>query len=246
MLNMIKAELYKYAHRPYMYVMVGVTSFMVLSMMLLLNTGDGYGKVFFINNAMHYSFEVILILIPIFAVPLSEEYKYGSMKNLSTSNISRSKIFIGKFITQCILGFIAYSITFIVFIASMSLIQNGVGYSTEMYRNFLLRLVAMIPILFGALAIVNFFLVIIQHDSFAQIVYIFLIIGTEDSIKYLSKTVWSKVVYIKTWLIMCQAKWINGNNIPREAIVHGVLVGVITMMVFTLAGTVIFSKKEMK
>lgn len=246
MLNMIKAELYKYAHRPYMYVTVGVISLMMLSMMLLLNIGDGYGKVVFINNAMHYSFEIILILVLIFWEPFSEEYKYGSMKNLSTSNISRGKIFVGKFITQCILGIIAYSITFIVFVIGMSLIQNGVGYSTGMYRNFLLRLIAMIPVLFGALAIGNFCLVIIQHDNFAQMVYILLILGSEDCIEYLSKTVWSKAVYIKTWLIMCQSKWINGNNIPREAIVHGVLVGVITMMVFTLAGTVIFSKKEIK
>lgn len=244
MLNMIKAELYKYAHRPYMYIIVGVTSLVMILMMILLNTGEGYGKVFLINNVMNYFFEMILILILLFIVPLSEEYKYGSMKNLITSNISRNKIFMGKFITQCILGLIAYFILFVVFIVSMSLVQNGVGYSTEMYRKFILRLIAMIPLLLGALAMANFWLVIIRRDNFPEIIYIFLIMCTEDSIKYLSRTVWNKIIYIKNWLIISQSKWINGNNIPKEAIVHGILVGIITMIVFTLASTIIFSKKE--
>lgn len=246
MLNLIKAELYKFIHRPYMYVLTGLMALGVALVFILISNTLMVSKMYAITNFIPIGLEGAMLILLLFGVVLSEEYKIGTMKNLVTSNLSRTKIYIGKFITQSIIGVLSFGIVVSIFIIGMSFLEGGEGYSAELYKEFIIRLLSMIPIFIGALAILNFWMVLTQKESVAPIVYYFSLIISESFIGFLGRRSWSGFMTLKDWLIMPQIDTVVDFIATRGVVVHIVLVGIITTIVFTIISTIIFKKREIK
>lgn len=244
MLNLIKAELYKYVRVPYMYLLIAITSAVILSSVVLLSIFNSKMEIDFIDNILTQVLQYSVLIISLFTMVLSEDYRYGSMKNLIVSTTSKVNIFWGKFIAQCIIAFLAYGIVFSLFIVIISIFEGGLRDSIELYTNFLIKLITVIPVLVGILSLANLFVIVIKNDFFAIPIYFFTIILSEKVIMFLSVTIWDKLEVIREWLIMPQLMILIDKSATQEQISHSIVVGLLTIIISMSLSSFIFVKRE--
>lgn len=117
MLNYIRAELYKVTHRLYTWIMLG-----------LIFLGEGFMFIIWFDNRPYMTFYeavsvvAMMMILGFFAtlftcdMVFAEQYKNSTLKNEVSFGLSRSKIYLGKFIAMTILSVLAMVIALGVYI----------------------------------------------------------------------------------------------------------------------------------
>lgn len=245
MINLIKAEIYKNIHRPFLYVFTLIISAIILIVEILLSS-ENTTRMIVLSVVCPVGINFALMLIWLFSFGFSEEYKHGSLKNLVTSNISREKIYLGKVVVQIIVILLMGVIILGVFGGGFLLLQPGDGYSNDLLINELIKIISMLPIFLAGLSLYNLLIILTKRESIASCIYLGIFFLFSEFINLLSKTVWSKLAILNDYLFQTQTSIMKNLLATNSEIIQAVLVGIITFIVFTALGALIFRRTEVK
>ncbi|NME64858.1 ABC transporter permease subunit [Clostridium cadaveris] len=247
MLNLVKADLYRFIHRPFGYLAAGIIGFLTILVQFFLSIGnDPASKEYVLINVIPKGIEIILILIFIFSVFIEDEYKEGTLKNVICSNISRGKIYLSKCISEIILALIVCAVVFISFLIGFSLLKWENGYDNTLFYEFLKRLIAIIPVFLGALAMSNALRVIIKNNTSAIFAYTIFILSSKKVIIFLASTIWSKFSKLNDYLLYTQIEIFNDYTLGNKALINVAIVGIATAIIFNFIGYLVFRNSEVK
>lgn len=240
MLKLIQADLYKSFHRPYLYIFAGILS----ALAVLYNTM--YMKMA-IENSFFYSLQLVCML-PFFAVMavdiiMAEEMKYGVLKNTVSSGIGRGKIFISKSISSIIVMLFVAAVTFLIYLSSaFVLLRPGKGYTAAFMSDYLQRISLSILLVVGAILFAMFLAVIFQKNSVYAFTFAGLMLIPTLLFEGFAHTVSPVFWYFCEATILGQA---NGmKDLPQTLFYQPVLVTVAHIVVFLIAGILIFRRRE--
>lgn len=172
MLNYIRSELYRNFHMKGSYLLIGICGALVIAMHGVLawaNTrGDfWYGNLSF-TIGMLLSAGTLLAAISLIvgSIAFGDEYKNGTMKNVTAYGFSRIKIFFGKQIAAVITALVCFLAILGIFLASgFLLVENA---SAEMWRELFVGMGAIIPNLVAILAFSLSMQLILENSTAAQ------------------------------------------------------------------------------
>ncbi|BCZ46598.1 hypothetical protein psyc5s11_26650 [Clostridium gelidum] len=245
MLNIIKAEIYKYIHRPYFYIITFIVSSIILLTEVVFSS-NMTNRVFVISEVCPAGIGFALLLIVLFSLVFFEEYKYNSLKNLITSNVSREKIYLGKVIVQILIIILMGIIIIGVFLCGLLLLNPGDGYNNDMLIRLLIKIVALLPVLLAGLALSNLLVIGIKKEGIAIVSYITILLILTDIIKLLSRSVWSKLIIVNDYLFYNQTSIMSNLSAGNNEIIHVLLVGIVSFIIFTTLGGLLFKRTEVK
>lgn len=245
MLNLVKAEVYKYTKRAFMYKLIIVLTVIIAVIPSVINIFDidSISREYIIEN-LGRSFGFILMLVMVFAVVFLDDYREGTYKNLVVSNISKTEIFLGKFIAQIILAVITMIISIIVLIISLMLVQSN-SIKPNVIIDLITRFICSIPIYIAGIAIVDLLAITIKRGIIYIIYY--LLIGNIGLIIWIGETfIWKKIGFLKNLMFTNLLKNIESTHASTEALTFAVIGGIVYSIIFISIGILIFNKQEIK
>lgn len=245
MINLVKAELYKYLHRPFLYLLTIIVSATILIVEILFSFNDTT-RFYVFTVVCPLGINVVLMLTGIFSFVFSEEYKYNSLKNLLTSNISKTKIFFGKVLVQILILLIMFIIILGVFCGGLFLLQPGDGWSNEIFINEILKITAMVPIFLAGLSLFNMLIIVTQRESAAYAIFIGYFFLFAELVNLLSKTIWNKLIIINYYLFQSQTSIMYDFPASSVQIIRVILIGIVSFLIFIVIGGMIFTRTEVK
>ncbi|UFH65200.1 ABC transporter permease [Clostridium cadaveris] len=254
MIKLIKAELYKYYKRPFIYVVIGALisamAFVIYSsqgnlIVDVIVAKEGYSREAFIKVA-GFGFPFITYILMLFSVVMTDDLKAGTIKNLLSSNVNKYKIFLSRFIVQVILAFIVSVVSLIAFFLMISTIEAGNEYSISLVRDFLMRFAVVSVGYVGMIALINFLSVLIKNESVVSVIYYFIILQISVVIFLLKKTIAPQVEWIQRLLITYNIGYVGNAFAEKSTYIPVIVTGLIYATLFTLLGMFIFNKQEIK
>ena len=91
------------------------------------------------------------------------------------------------------MGTITFILIVLALIIGMCFLEGGEGYTSDIFRSFIIRILCVYPIFIGSLAIANFWVVLLKIDSMAPAMYIFSLALSEGIIANLGTDVFPRV-----------------------------------------------------
>lgn len=246
MLKMIKAELYKYSKRSFIYGIILTLSIGVIAVMMMLKNSGQYSSKQFALTMTGGCFGMILTLVMIFGCVLSEEYKDGTLKNLVSSKISKTKIYFSKFIVQIVLAIFAATICIIVLLVSISMLDNSDGYTKKFVLDFIMRFLASTPIFIAGIALVNFLIVLTRKEGVACLIYYFVFILGSKIIYLLSTMVSDKFKLLYKFLLESPLEYVQMPYASSKQLINAVVVGTIYTIIFTAITVILYRRQDVK
>ncbi|NCB62789.1 MAG: hypothetical protein EOM52_04110 [Clostridia bacterium] len=253
MLNYVRAELYKVTHRAYPYlflIVVAALELLLIGGMALANVGTDY---------IHAdATALIMVLFPMLSTGLyltfivgdmvfSEQYKHGTLKNEISFGISRSRIYLGKLMTEAILGVILVLVIVGLYIG-LGLVLLPSDQDTGMILRLLANaLVGAIPLYLGALGVAHLFFSNVKSSVAASILPAVLIAMSGSAMGMAADYApgafgaVAKVVYP---VLLTTPFDKMGGDLGWPFILNAWAIGFTWLIVTTLLGLTLFSKKE--
>ena len=245
MLNLVKAELYKYSKRSFIYKLLIALIGLIALMMLGIDFFDGQGITReIIIGSFGMTFNFILMIVMVFAVVFLDDYREGTYKNIIVSNLTRTEIYLGKFIAQIILAFICMIICIIALIIALMFLPSD-GMSISLLSNIINRFFCSIPLYISGISIANLLAITIKRGIIYLIYY--LVIGNIGSIVWIMETfVWKKFNILNNILLTTLLSNVGSINTSNITLLFSVLGGIIYTVIFTSIGIFIFNRQEIK
>ena len=253
MLHYIKSELYRTTHRKYPYILVGGSSLLCIMVNIFVSiyTKDNPALPITMRDMLMIStgmFTMIYyIVIVIVDIVFSDEYKHNTLKNTVSFGINRTKIYLGKFISEMIVATVSLIIvTIVLILSSYILIGPGEILVAETLKSFGSKLIAVYPLWVVGLAIANFLAFNIKSNNIFAFAYLGVVAVFPEIIKLLAyvKPIFTKLQSI---LVSNQIKFISSQEmIIGRDITKSYILGVIYIVIITALGIISFRRKEIK
>lgn len=259
MLNYIKAELYRNFNRLYFWNFVGITSALALLFNILMKVFKPFPNI--PNLSMLFQIGIGMLSVPVYLIGLiidmviGEEAKNLTLKNAVSFGIPREKIILSKIIAAVTLSFIAAIIILTVLYGSGVILFGVDGLSLVLVKDFLLRLLAAIPLWIGVISVGTLMGFIFNNNTIYAFVYTFTFALTGTVLKFLSALLSDRIMYIYNILIttqiesLCTLTMIDDNNIQAitsNSLITAISIGIMYIVVFTILSILYFRKKEVK
>jgi ABC-2 type transport system permease protein len=256
MFNYLKSEFYRIVRLKSVY----FTFAFCAAITLLFN-----GALFYFRNeegfryaTTKYSFSAIYTSMPILiyivymvcSVVIDDEFKSRTLKNSVAAGAKRNTIYFGRFIMELVIGVIFYVlINGFHIVLGLALLENS---GSEYLHIFIRSLIACLPIYMACTAICHCLYYIL--DNAINVIFVFVVIVTlipkaiglaGMKISFLSK--------INDWLLtsMLEPKWDEAYNLTlswdtTNGFIRCYIAGIIGIIVFSMVGSILFNKKELK
>lgn len=256
MLNYIKAEMYKVTHRKYTYGMVIFCSlFMILCNVIFKRVCIMTGKQLAAADMICYSIDgfstVYLFTLIIADIIFSDEYKHHTMKNAVSMGIERYEVYFGKLIAEIITAIVFYVVIMGVLVISSVLILGadiGVnGFSIGQAVGLLLsKSLAAFPIWIAGISLANFLAFFFKNNTVFAFAFAGLLVLPSKLIQLIS--------IFKPWVAnlnkLLPSYYLSAitksGDMSTSLIANSYIAGIIYLAVLTLAGILIFQKREIK
>ena len=254
MLNYIKSELYKTTHRKYPYIVIGILSLIcILVNILALKIMKGQPEIVRISMseilmASTGMFTMIYYtVIMIVDIVFSDEYKHQTLKNTVSFGINRTKIYLGKFISELIVAIVSLVIVTSVLVLSSYIFLGSDGVATvEALKNFGAKLIAVFPLWVVGIAIANLLAFNIKNNNtfaFAYLGVVAVFPGIVSMLTYVKPI----FVKIQSILVSNQISLIKSQEIISGGdIAKCYVLGIIYVTLATAIGVVSFRRREIK
>lgn len=253
MRNVIKSELYKTCHRPYLYALLGICCVLAFGVVFVIYLNSGG------PSRIHYedicrlllaalSFGVYFSLLP-GDVVFSDEYKHQTMKNTLSFGISRTSLYLGKLLTSIAVFLFAVALMTGIFLGSAYCLL-GAGdpaLAREVTVRVLLSMVCALPLWIGALCVLN--MMSFQFKSSNIMSFIFVGAFALMSLLTLLMGHFISPVFnsLYSWMVMPQFDAIKGAaSIGGPLLIKCALVGLGYSAVSTAIGLLLFRRREIK
>lgn len=253
MLNYVRAELYKVTHRPYSYLFLIV----VVGLELLLIGGVALANVG--TTFIHaYSADMLMTMLPLLSTGLyltlivgdmvfSDQYKHGTLKNEISFGISRSRVYLGKLMTEAIVGVILVPIVVGIYLALSLVLLPGDEDTGMMLRLLGNALAGAIPLYLGALGVTHLFFSNIKSSMLASLLPVFLLAAGGPAMDLAANFApgalgaVAKVIY--PVLLTTPFDKLSG-DLGWPFLLNAWAIGLTWLIVTTLLGLTLFHKKE--
>lgn len=265
MLNYISGELYKTFRRKYTKISLAVITLLCIAGNALVR------MVFSISGKMNsaYPFYLGIMLMPMcFAIltlvvdaVFSDEYKYGTLKNPISFGISRGEMYFGKLIVEIVLMLVIVAWILVVYTAS-ALVFSQLGahdpIEWQAVSLFLQKTALSLPLWLGMLGILNMLVFAFRSNTLfgmsAVLVFSFPgpVLGMLASLRPWLEAVYKLTISRQFSLLTGGAGFMMGGPGPAarpvqpEIIPWCILVGLSWFAVSSIAGYLLFRRREMK
>ncbi|WBY64895.1 MAG: ABC transporter permease [Thermocaproicibacter melissae] len=237
MLKMIHADLYKTFHRAYFFIMTLVVSGLCVALVFAMR-GGGAG-----NWTGATELGVELLGYPVFLIPMltqivyAEEFRDHTLKNTIAFGTNRTVLYISKWLTTIILGVIMAAVVLFFFFGCAALIlPKDSDFTWDFMKVFFERFGASCLVYIAAISMSIFFIQLFNKSTLAIFFYyggfyftdlILTLIKCDKGIDYLLKTQMSAII-----------------SKPVDQFRDPIVITLVTMAVFFVAGIVFFRKKD--
>ncbi|MEG1004546.1 ABC transporter permease [Clostridium sp.] len=245
MFNLIKAELFKYSKKPFIYKLniILVLCIMAVPFSLYLLNVDGVYREYIISG-LGMSFNFILILVMVFATVFLDDFREGTYKNIIVSNLSKRDIYLGKYITQVILACTTMVICTIAVIISLMFIKSN-GTMDGIVRETVERFLYSIPMYFAGIALIDLLVIIIKRGA-VYIIYYLILTALPNIIGIAETVFWDKLKCIRVVLMSSILSNIQVAGATSKYLFIAVVSGIIYTTIFLVIGVTVFSTQEIK
>jgi ABC-2 type transport system permease protein len=237
MLKMIHADLYKTFHRAYFFIMVLVVSGLCVAIMFAArggSAGNWSGATLLGSMLLDYP----ILLIPMLTqIVYAEEFRDHTLKNTISFGMNRTTLFVSKWLTTIILGLIMAVVVLLFFFGSAAIIfPRDAQFTWDLVKVFFERLGASCLVYIASISMSVFFIQLFNKSTLA----IFLYYGAF----YLTDMILKLLKYEKgiDYLLKTQISAIISN--PIEQLRDPIIISLVTMAAFFVAGIVFFRKKD--
>ena len=252
MRNYLKAELFRNFKR--MYFWIAALSFICIG---LLGCGVIAYSNYKFNQDIHANIVVGIatLCIPAYTfvlllftdMSIVEEIKNNTIKNIGSSGLSRTKMYVGKVI-ESILLMLIYTVIVAVVITVVSIIMLGMGDKVEFLddlKECLLRGVAATFLWGGAITFSMLLAIIVKNSTASTLIYILIFMMLGNIMELLGGYINPIFEQIKEYLISTQLGILGtGGELIKDAIIKAGVIGIIYTLIFTVIGTIVINKKD--
>lgn len=241
MLRLIKSDMYKLCHRPYLYVMTGCLVGIVVLMNTVLLSSDVTREAVF--TQIFRILSLPLFFIAIFAdLTMAEESKYGTMKNTVSFGVNRIQLYFSKLVTATLLGVITFSIVFGMFLASGYLfVQPGANFTADFMMNYMARIGATAVLYMGAVSLALMLATLLKKSSALAFVFAGVLIIPAILVMVISQINPGLSGLMNISLLMqCNSL----GSLEQSQLLSVAFIGVLYYVVFGILGVVIFKRQE--
>lgn len=252
MLNYIKAELYRNFHRAYFWIYTGILTILPLIINIICKFQNSNVSTTGLKEL--FGIGIYMIAFPIFVVlafvdmTTAEEQKNQTMRNIVSFGMERNKIVLSKLMTSVILAFLSAIIILVVFYGSGAILFGLGNNFSAIASEFLVRILAAIPLWIGSIAIAIFLALLINNNTIFTLIYIGLFLITPSIIGLLTYFVSKNFKYLGNILITTQLGKLKATtpNIACQDLISAVAIGIMYVIVFTILSMIYFKRKEVK
>lgn len=253
MRNYLKAELFRNFHRKYLWGYIAC----VIGVGLVGCFGFRYMNHYYENT--HLTLEVLIqagiSMIPAYMflmmlftdLSIGEEFKNNTIKNIGSSGLSRTKIYIGKVMESIILMTFSTLTSFICIVIAGYFIlgvDNGVG-CINLLKDCLVRGMIAVVLWSGALTIAHFLATLIKGETTATVLYIGMVMFMEDIFDLLGHYINPIFTHLQKYLLTVQLNQISTvQYLSNEVSMTAIITGLVYMVIVTLMGILILERKD--
>lgn len=259
MLNYIKSEFYRNINTKgnYIFLFGGMAFVIFLNVALGLfansHTDFLYGNTKYSLSSFYTFMEILMIIcLPLVSLIYGQEFKHHTLKNSIAFGISRSQIYLGKFLMEviiCTINLLLISSAYVI-AAYLMLEDSGIVYLKE----FIQAIIGCYPLLLVSLTAANCFYFIFDDENSAVLVWAIVMIvipwllniaGREIKIlkeiaSYMPRNLIANATFDE------ESQKIIMSWSSQEGFIKCFVVGIIGVVIFYTIGLIIFKKKEIK
>jgi ABC-type transport system involved in multi-copper enzyme maturation permease subunit len=238
MLKLIHADLYKTFHRAYFFIMMLCICALCVVMIFALRGGT------FGTWSGSAQMAVSLLSYPVVLLPMitqivsAEEYRDHTLKNTISFGTNRTALFVSKWLTAIILGvLLTVFVLAFYFGSSALLLTKDAAFGGNIMREFFIRLGASCSVYIACISMSVFFIALFNRSTLAIFLYygafyltelLLMLFHLNKGIDYL----------LKTQIAAIASK-------PVAQLQTPVVISLVTMAIFFVAGLVFFRRKDL-
>ena len=259
MLNYIKSEFYRNINTKGNYIFLfGSMAFVIfinVALGLFANSQVNfpYGNTKYSLSSFYTFMEILMIIcVPLVFLIYGKEFKHHTLKNSIAFGISRSQIYLGKFLMEviiCTINLVLISSAYVI-AAYLMLDNSGIVYLKE----FIQAIIACYPLLLVSLTAANCFYFIFDDENTAIVVWAIIMVVIPGLLNVAGRRIHilKKIAsYMPRNLIGNatfddESKRIIMSWSSQEGFIKCFIVGIIGVIIFYTLGLIIFKKKEIK
>lgn len=176
MLAFIQGELYKVLHRKYIYIFILILSIIFVGGSMYVLKGNilpatvPLTQHFVLQNGNFIALGVLVLLMLVLPI-LTEEYKYNTLKNLVTLNLSKAQIYLGKLFVQTSIMLILAVVFITEFVFVLQAIPSGESAIGKLLLEFILKIICTIPCYIATIVILNLMAILLKNAIVICLVY---------------------------------------------------------------------------
>lgn len=238
MLKLIHADLYKVFHRMYFYIMM-----LALVVLCVIVNSAMHGSGQYGTASFSIMFAVSLLNLPVILMPMlteivsAEEYRDHTIKNTLSFGTNRTLLFLSKYICAVILGVILMAVVLGSYFGSMMIfLPKDPKFTSEIIREFFIRLGASCTVYLACISMAVFFTVLFNRSTMA----IFLYYG----VFYLTEYLLYLFHFSKGIDYLLKTQISNIMKLPIIQLQNPVVISLVTLLVFLMAGIALFRKRD--
>lgn len=259
MLNYIKSEFYRNINNKGNYVFlfgnIGFVIFINVALGLYANSQPNfpYGTTKY-SLSSFYTLMGLIMLISVYLVSLTfgQEFKNSTLKNSVTFGITRSEIYLGKFLVEvviCIINLVLITSAYII-AAYVMLEDSGIIYLND----FIQAIIACFPLLLVSMTAAHCFYFIFDNESTAVATWSIIMVFVPLVISIFGRRIntLGKLANWLPWNMVGNAKFDSNTKriimswSSQEGFIRCFIVGIIGLVIFYTLGLIVFNKKEIK
>lgn len=230
----------------------------ILGLILIANAAVVGFRMIYGTNEGTYAYNLIEYATWCFVIPyyscifiadmaFGKEYPNPLIKDSVTKTLSRTKLYLSKFIVSVILALIFVAVAFVALVAITTLFQFRDG-TISMYsiKDFLSKMAIAIPLWVAGLAIANMFLFIFEEKKKAFIGYFVVTLAIPRIVMFLAAEPLKLAVcrFLRKYTITQNFSLIPYPADPARDVKLTVILGFVYAIVATIIGVVYYRRKK--
>lgn len=238
MLKLIRADFFRLFHRTYVYALLGGLAGLSILIQITAMYSEGYNSVVFSWKLLLSYLMFPMMLLPMLTdVVFGEEFKEHTLKNTVAHGANRVELYFAKLISSELLGLVVAAVTLCVYCGSSLLFLHRDAQFTEQFvLEFFIRFGTACVLYMAGVALTVLLTVLFRKSALS----VFAFYGIIFFLRYLLTLL--QLSQFNKYLLITQFSVIPQGSV--QDLQTAVAVGAVSMVLFAVAGPVLFLKQD--
>ena len=253
MLNYMKSEWFRTFHRKYLYITTGCLCALVILASVFLKVNEdvmydmtdymGTFLLSIVTTGLSMGYYLTMIVADMI---FSDEYKHQTLKNTVSYGISRVKIYLGKLISGLMAGVLVMTVTVAVTVVTALLVfGTDAEFSGYLLNTMLPKLLAFIPLWMGGVAMGTMMLFLLKNTA-AAFAFLGVAMVLPMIFGYISP-LYPIFGEIKNLMVVTKINLVSNASLVSGSLMADCwITGLAAVVMYTVIGALVFSRKEIK